>query len=78
MEINEELCATTQSSDFTVCGFCGHHFTTAESAEGCARCSLFGAGGCRFIRCPKCGYEMSPPARLPALLKRVIGQAKRK
>ncbi len=46
------------------CGFCAHEFTEEEGQATCSRCALF--GGCRFIRCPSCGYEMP---RTPGLLK---------
>ena len=46
------------------CGFCTHEFTESEGEATCSRCALF--GGCRFIRCPRCGYEMP---RTPGLLK---------
>ncbi|HEY3379850.1 MAG TPA: hypothetical protein VGL77_20440 [Armatimonadota bacterium] len=54
------------------CAFCGHHFSAAESAVSCAKCSLFGVGGCRKVRCPHCQYEMAPPARLPRLVADVV------
>lgn len=46
------------------CGFCNHQFTEEDAEASCSRCALF--GGCRFLRCPSCGYEMP---RTPGLLK---------
>lgn len=60
------------------CGMCGRTFTAADSAASCARCSLFGAGGCHKVRCPHCGYEMPPPSRLGGLLSRVFGRQGRR
>ena len=65
-------------SDIMTCPFCEQTFTAEESTASCTRCSLFGAGGCHKLRCPHCGYEMPPPARLPKLLaklaKRLAGK----
>ncbi|HEX2950502.1 MAG TPA: hypothetical protein VHV83_13210 [Armatimonadota bacterium] len=58
--------------EYLTCPFCAHRFTLDESAVSCSRCSMFGAGGCKKIRCPHCGYEMPPPARLPQLLGKVM------
>ncbi len=62
------------------CSMCGHPITPEEGAAACKNCSLFGVGGCRMIRCPQCGYEMPPPARLPMMprstcVRCVIGMA---
>jgi DNA-directed RNA polymerase subunit RPC12/RpoP len=58
--------------DFYTCSFCGHRFAPEDSVVCCARCSLFGTGGCHKIRCPHCGYEMAPPPRLPGLIAAVV------
>ncbi len=53
------------------CGFCGLSFEIDASREACAACSAFGGGGCRFVRCPRCGYEMPEPVALPAWVRRL-------
>ena len=60
------------------CPFCDNTFTEEESAASCARCAMFGAGGCKKLRCPHCGYEMPPPARLPRLLAGLAAKIKGK
>jgi hypothetical protein len=37
------------------CAYCGESFTEDLGQMACAACPM--RGGCRFIRCPKCGYE---------------------
>ena len=37
------------------CGFCGKEFLEDRGQAACGAC-LF-SGGCRWIRCPHCGYE---------------------
>ena len=59
------------------CSFCGREFSLEESVKSCAGCSLFGTGGCRKVRCPHCGYEMPPPARLPGLIRRLARRARK-
>jgi len=56
------------------CGLCGHRFLASESAGACASCGM--AGGCHKVRCPRCGYEMAPPARLPRVLKTLLARLK--
>ncbi|MEE8391112.1 MAG: hypothetical protein V3S14_09995 [Anaerolineae bacterium] len=51
----------------TKCGFCGHEFDPAEAETACAGCPL--ASGCHLIRCPQCGYEMPPEAKLVGWLR---------
>lgn len=58
--------------EYFTCPFCGHRATVEECNIACARCSLFGSGGCSKVRCPKCGYETAPPARLPKLLAKLF------
>jgi len=53
------------------CPFCGYRFKEAERSITCARCSLFGVGGCRKVRCPRCEYEMPPAPRLPGLVAKL-------
>lgn len=57
--------------DYT-CAMCGYRYSAEQSEQSCARCSLVGAGGCHKVRCPRCGYEMPPPARLPRLLAKLL------
>jgi hypothetical protein len=38
-----------------VCGFCGRAFVEDRGQAGCGACPLM--GGCRWVRCPHCGYE---------------------
>ncbi len=51
------------------CGFCGHRFDPAEAARACGGCPL--RGTCGALRCPRCGYEMPPPAMLVGWLRRL-------
>ncbi len=51
------------------CGFCGHEFDQAEAQVACRACPL--AGGCHLLRCPRCGYENPPEAKLVAWLRRL-------
>ena len=50
------------------CSFCGHEFETSEAQSSCGACSM--AGGCHLIRCPRCGYEMPPEAKLIGWLRK--------
>jgi Fe2+ transport system protein FeoA len=38
------------------CSFCGFVFEESGARHQCQGCLL--AGGCRSVRCPRCGYEM--------------------
>lgn len=38
------------------CSFCAYEFDEEEGAKACGRCAAF--GGCRSVKCPRCGYEM--------------------
>jgi hypothetical protein len=51
------------------CGFCGLEFDPADSEPVCSGCPL--RAGCGKVRCPRCGYEMPPPARLLTWLEQV-------
>ena len=44
------------------CGYCGHEFGPEEAGTACGSCPL--VKGCHLVRCPRCGYEMPPEARL--------------
>jgi hypothetical protein len=50
------------------CGYCGKSFAEDQGQPACASCPL--RSGCRFLRCPHCGYE-NPTA--PPWLARVRG-----
>ncbi|HOF88208.1 MAG TPA: hypothetical protein PLZ36_08935 [Armatimonadota bacterium] len=56
------------------CDLCGHRFTAEEGATSCGNCALFGTGGCRKVRCPRCGYEMPAPARLPGAIADLVAK----
>ena len=45
------------------CGFCGTEFDAAQAEAACAGCPV-AREGCRLVRCPHCGYEMPPEAKL--------------
>ena len=49
------------------CDFCGYEFDPADAESTCAGCPL--AGHCNHIRCPRCGYEMAPEAKLVRWLR---------
>lgn len=49
------------------CGFCGYEFDPTEADAACAGCPL--VGDCHLIRCPRCGYEMPPEAKLVSWLR---------
>ncbi len=54
------------------CGFCGYQFDLAEVSAACAGCPLM--RNCHLIRCPRCGYEMPPEAKLAGWLRRLRGK----
>lgn len=37
------------------CGFCAREFVEDRGQSACGACPL--TGGCRWVRCPHCGYE---------------------
>ncbi len=49
------------------CAFCGYEFDPAEAQVACAGCPL--TGDCHLIRCPHCGYETPPEAKLVSWLR---------
>ncbi len=57
------------------CSFCGNVFSEEEGACACGKCALF--GGCRMIKCPRCGYEMPQIPKLPSLAKLLSKWGKR-
>lgn len=54
----------------TVCGFCAREFVEDRAQVACGGCLL--NGGCRFLRCPHCGYENPEPPRWMENLKRIM------
>jgi len=51
------------------CGFCRYEFDISEAETACGNCPL--VKGCHLVRCPRCGYEMPPEARLISWLRRL-------
>ena len=51
------------------CGFCGYLFDVGEAEVACSGCPLL--RDCHLVRCPRCGYEMPPEAKLVAWLRRL-------
>lgn len=49
------------------CGFCGGDFDPNEAGTACNGCPL--VKGCHLVRCPRCGYEMPPEAKLLTWLR---------
>ena len=49
------------------CGFCGYEFDSSDAQSSCGACPV--ARGCHLVRCPRCGYEMPPEARLVSWLR---------
>jgi hypothetical protein len=63
-----------KKTDDITCAMCNARFSAEEGAATCARCALFAGGGCHKVRCPRCGYEMPAPARLPGVLAQVLAR----
>lgn len=55
-------------SEPTTCGYCGHRFDAEAGRQSCHACALVG-GGCRSLRCPRCGYENPEEPRFLARLR---------
>jgi rubredoxin len=51
------------------CGLCGYEFEPADAQSSCAACPL--VPDCHLLRCPRCGYEMPPEAKLVTLLRKL-------
>jgi hypothetical protein len=49
------------------CDFCGYEFAQSDGEIACTGCPL--VGNCHLIRCPRCGYEMPPEAKLVSWLR---------
>lgn len=54
------------------CGFCGYEFDQTLADTACNGCPL--VKGCPLVRCPQCGYEMPPEAKLVGWLRELRGQ----
>lgn len=63
-----------QAGRTMVCGFCAKEFVEDKAQTACGACAL--NGGCRWLRCPHCGYENPEPPRwmhnLMSLLQPVL------
>ena len=55
------------------CSFCGHDLDPDEAESACGSCPM--AKGCRLVRCPRCGYEMPPEARLVKWIRKLRQRA---
>ncbi len=55
------------------CSFCGHDFDPDEAESACKSCPM--ARGCHLVRCPHCGYEMPPEARLVKWIRKLRQRA---
>jgi hypothetical protein len=53
------------------CGYCGRTFAEDQGQPACASCPL--KGGCRFLRCPHCGYENPCPPHWVERLRGWLG-----
>jgi hypothetical protein len=56
------------------CSFCGYDFDPDEAESACASCPV--AKGCHLVRCPRCGYEMPPEARLVRWVRKLRQRAR--
>ena len=56
------------------CGFCDYEFTPAEAENACTGCPL--VPECHLLRCPRCGYEMPPEAKLLTLVRKLREHAR--
>lgn len=50
------------------CGYCNTSFVEDQGQPTCSGCPL--KGGCRYVRCPHCGYENPCEPEFMARLKR--------
>ncbi|MHB1318624.1 MAG: hypothetical protein ACYCYF_08415 [Anaerolineae bacterium] len=51
------------------CGFCGRDFDPAAANAACGACPV--GGSCHLVRCPYCGYESPPEAKLIGWLRQI-------
>jgi|JRYG01.1.fsa_nt_gb rubredoxin len=52
------------------CSFCMHRFEEEDGLKACGACASF--GGCRHVKCPRCGYEMPQTPDLVKLFGRIL------
>ena len=57
------------------CGLCGYEFDANDAQMACGACPV--AGHCGLIRCPRCGYEMPPEAKLVGWLRQLSRRRRR-
>ena len=50
------------------CPACRYEFDDRQAEAGCRGCGSFG-GGCNFVKCPNCGFEMSRSIVLAGVLR---------
>ena len=60
-----------------LCVFCNHEFDEETAGVSCKTCSLM--GGCKRVKCPRCGYESPKETGVVKWIRNRIGnrQAKR-
>ena len=58
------------------CSFCGNEFDPTEADLACGSCPL--VKGCHLVRCPLCGYEMPPEAKLIGWLRKLKNRSTEK
>jgi hypothetical protein len=58
----------SQSTELIRCPLCAVEYEEAESRACHAACGI--RSGCQLLRCPSCGYEIPPPARMTRWLSR--------
>ena len=51
------------------CGLCQYEFDPTAADIACKGCPL--VAGCHLVRCPRCGYEMPPEAKLIGWLRKL-------
>ena len=57
------------------CGFCDFEFDQSQAVAACSSCPLM--KGCHLVRCPRCGYEMPPEAKLVVWLRELSRRSKK-
>ncbi len=55
------------------CGFYGYEFSPAEAESACNGCPL--VPDCHLLRCPRCGSETPPEAKLITLARKLRERA---
>jgi hypothetical protein len=57
------------------CSFCDFTFNQNQAETACKSCPLI--KGCHLVRCPRCGYEMPPEAKLMIWLRQLNQRMKK-